>query len=105
MWEWKRVVLNPRLRRMRLATAVGLVCLLVPSVWGQRVPHSSQSARGPLRTGMLGGRLVGYRVAGEWAISDGDIIIGTAAEIQAAAKDPKGPLPRAAATLFAGGNI
>ncbi len=106
MRDSKREVSGSRLRGMRLATGVGLVCLMMSSAWGQRVPHSSQSARGPLRTVTLGGRLVGYRVVGQWAVADGDIIIGTAAEIAAAAKSSTAAVPRAAATLFAGsGNV
>ena len=42
---------------------------------------------------MLNGRLVGYRVAGEYAVADGDIIIGTVAEIQAASKNPTAAIP------------
>src|SRR4051794_3668031 len=105
MCDSKRDRLYSRPTGMRLVTGLGLVCLALSlsasSAWGQRVPHSGQSARGPLRTAMLNGRLVGYRVAGEYAVTDGDIIIGTVAEIQAASKNPTAGVPRAAATLFA----
>lgn len=53
----------------------------------------------PVRRVTLDGRPVAYTVQGEYAVTQGDIILGTAAEIEAAALG-KGPVPRAAAVLL-----
>jgi len=44
----------------------------------------------------LGGRIVPYQVQDGWAVTEGDIILGSAAEMEAFARNPKGPVPRGA---------
>lgn len=57
----------------------------------------------PPRTVIIDGRAVAYTVSGDLAVTEGDIIIGTPAEIEAAALG-KGPTPRAASQyLYPGG--
>ena len=64
------------------------LCLLVSAVSGQSVKST--------RIAVLNGRSVAYTVSGDLAITEGDIILGTVAEIEAASQGGKGATPRAA---------
>ncbi len=69
------------------------LCLLACAAYSQ--------SRQPVRTVVLNGQTVRYTVNGDLAITEGDIILGTVAEVEAAAADSKAPTPRAA-SLYLG---
>lgn len=85
----KRVVSKERLGGMSMNLTRLLAVLLIASVAGAQ-------PRKPTRTVVLDGHPVAYTNNGGQAVTEGDIILGSVAEIEAAALQ-KGPTPRAAA--------